>query len=198
LDWLARNGIAAAGTGWSKQSAHQGAVIERRGVRFGFLAYTYDQSNGNYTDMDDRIAMMDTDAIYADVQSLLDRAAVVIVSMHAGAEYQRQPTPWQRQFAHAAIDAGASMVVGHHPHVAQLVESYRSGVIFYSLGNLVFDQFQRRATQRGLIADVRFIGSRLAGYGVIPVDIVRTVPRLALEPRQEGSATTSFTTSRKT
>jgi len=70
-------------------------------------------------------------------------------------------------------------VVGHHPHVTQSVEAYGKGVIFYSLGNLAFDQFQRKETQRGWIADVRFVGKRLTGYGVIPVDIVRTVPKIA-------------------
>jgi poly-gamma-glutamate capsule biosynthesis protein CapA/YwtB (metallophosphatase superfamily) len=60
------------------------------------------------------------------------------------------------------------------------VEAFGKGVIFYSLGNLAFDQFQRKETQRGWIADVRFTGKRLAGYGIIPVDIVRTVPKLAL------------------
>jgi len=179
LDWLARNGIAAVGTGPTEEAAHQGAVIERNGVRFGFLAYTYDQSNGNHPDRDDRIAMMDTDAMAEDVEDMSERADVAIVSMHAGLEYWSKPSPAQRKFAHAAIDAGASAVVGHHPHVTQPVESWGNGVIFYSLGNLVFDQFQRKETQRGLIADVRFVGKRLAGYGVIPVDIVRTAPRLA-------------------
>ena len=85
----------------------------------------------------------------------------MIVSMHAGVEYQKQPNAEQRRFAHAAIDAGASVVVGAHPHVTQPVESYRDGVIFYSLGNLVFDQFQRQETQHGLIADLHFTGGKI-------------------------------------
>lgn len=179
LDWLAQNGIAAVGTGETEEAAHRGVVLARNGVRFGFLAYTFDQSNGNHADVDDRVAMMDAKRMTADVQDMAQRAAAVIVSMHAGWEYFQRPNPAQRNFAHAAIDAGASVVVGHHPHVTQPVESYGNGVIFYSLGNLVFDQFQRRETQRGLIADVRFAGNRLAGYGVIPVDIVGVAPRVA-------------------
>jgi poly-gamma-glutamate capsule biosynthesis protein CapA/YwtB (metallophosphatase superfamily) len=180
LDWLARNGIAAAGTGHTAEQAHQGAVIERNGHRYGFLAYTYDQSNGNHPDQDDRIAMLsDPRRMAADVSSLRSRADAVIVSMHAGVEYQKQPNAEQRRFAHAAIDAGASVVVGAHPHVTQPIESYRDGVIFYSLGNLVFDQFQREDTQHGLIADLRFAGSKLTSYSAIPIDIVSTVPRVA-------------------
>ena len=56
LDWLERNGIAAAGSGRSEAEAHAGVVIERNGLRFGFLAYTYDQSNGNHKDSDRRVA----------------------------------------------------------------------------------------------------------------------------------------------
>jgi poly-gamma-glutamate capsule biosynthesis protein CapA/YwtB (metallophosphatase superfamily) len=179
IDWLTKNGIAAVGTGHTPEQAHQGVVIERNGHRFGFLAYTYDQSNGNHPDQDDRIAMTNPERAALDVASLRSRSDAVIVSMHAGYEYQKQPNAEQRRFAHAAIDAGASVVVGAHPHVTQPVESYRGGVIFYSLGNLVFDQFQRQDTQHGLIADVRFLGAKLSGYSTIPVDIVHTVPRIA-------------------
>lgn len=178
LDLLTKAGIAAVGTGVTAEAAHQGAVLERNGLRFGFLAYTFDQSNGNYSDRDDRIAMLDAEQMKVDVKSMLGRADVVTVSMHAGWEYYRKPNPWQQKFARAAIDAGASIVVGHHPHVTQTVESYANGIIFYSLGNLVFDQSQRKETQRGAIANVRFIGSRMVGYGLIPIEIVRTVPRV--------------------
>jgi poly-gamma-glutamate capsule biosynthesis protein CapA/YwtB (metallophosphatase superfamily) len=180
LDWLQKNGIETVGTATTAELAHAGIILERNQVGFGFLAYTYDQSNGNHSDRDDRVAMMDLQAMAEDVKKLRERCDVVIVSMHAGTEYLQKPNAQQRQYAHAAIDAGASLVVGHHPHVTQPVEAYAKGVIFYSLGNLAFDQFQRKETQRGWIADVRFIGKRLAGYGIIPVDIIRTVPKLAL------------------
>jgi poly-gamma-glutamate capsule biosynthesis protein CapA/YwtB (metallophosphatase superfamily) len=178
LDWLAKHGIAAVGTGATSEIAHQGVVLERHGVRFGFLGYTYDQANGNHTDRDDRVSMMNVDEMTRDIKNIRERADVAIVSMHAGVEYRGTPNAEQRKFAHAAIDAGAKVVVGHHPHVTQQLENYSNGLIFYSLGNLVFDQMQRKDTQVGWIADVRFAGERIAGYGVIPVDIVRTSPRV--------------------
>ena len=178
LDLLAKNHIAAVGTGATAQRAHEGAILERKGVGFGFLGYTFDQSNGNHKDVDDRIAMVDVHQMRADVAGLQKRADVVIVSMHAGVEYQPSPNALQQQFAHAAIDAGASAVIGHHPHVVQTVELYGNGIIFYSLGNLVFDQFQLKTTQLGWIADLRFQGPRLISYGIIPVDIVNTVARV--------------------
>jgi len=183
LDWLARHQIAAAGTGNSAEAAHAGAVIERNGIRFGFLAYTYDQSNGNHTDTDDRVAVMDVTRMREDVGKLAARADAIIVSMHAGVEYSPKSNTQQVAFARAAIDAGASVVVGHHPHVTQPWERYGQGVIFYSLGNLVFDQFQRVETQRGALADIVFEGPRLAKASLLPVEIVGTAPRLAVAKR---------------
>jgi len=107
------------------------------------------------------------------------RADVVIVSMHARAAYQPLPKDDPTRFAPAAIDAGAKLVVGHHPHVVQPVEEYGGGVIFYSLGNLVFDQFQRKETQQGLVAEVFFMGKTLLKYNQIPVSIVKTVPQIS-------------------
>ncbi len=179
LNWLERHGIAVAGTGKTQEVAHAGTVLTRNGLRFGFLAYTYDQSNGNHTDVDPRVATMDLGTMRRDVRDLLTRADVVIVSMHAGWEYWTRQNPQQVEFARAAIDAGARVVVGHHPHVVQPWERYRSGVIFYSLGNLVFDQYQRPETQRGELAQVVFSGIRVARAELMPVEIIATVPRLA-------------------
>jgi poly-gamma-glutamate synthesis protein (capsule biosynthesis protein) len=178
LDILARNGILAVGTAATAKLAHEGVIVARKGVGFGFLGYTFDQSNGNYKDLDDRVAMLDVDRMIGDVARLRRRADVVVVSMHAGNEYQSNPNVAQQLFARAAIDAGASIVVGHHPHVVQTIESYGQGIIYYSLGNLVFDQFQLIKTQRGWIADVRFDGPRIVSCGIIPIDIVKTVARV--------------------
>jgi poly-gamma-glutamate capsule biosynthesis protein CapA/YwtB (metallophosphatase superfamily) len=189
LDWLERHQIAVAGSGKTADAAHAGAVIERNGIRFGFLAYTYDQSNGNHSDTDDRVAVMDLAGLRRDLAALALRTDARIVSMHAGTEYAGKPNPQQVTFAQTAIDAGASVVVGHHPHVTQRWERRGSGVIFYSLGNLVFDQFQRVDTQRGALAEVIFEGPHLARAGLLPVEIVGTVPRLALTtPGAESSA----------
>jgi poly-gamma-glutamate synthesis protein (capsule biosynthesis protein) len=183
LDWLGSHGIAAAGSGKTAEEAHAGVILLRKGIRFGFLAYTYDQSNGNHPDEDRRVAMMDLDRMRLDVANMLTRADVAIVSMHAGLEYSPRPNAQQSEFAYAAIDAGARVVVGHHPHVVQSWERRGPGVIFFSLGNLIFDQFQRVETQHGLLAEVVFSGATLIRAAVIPVDIVRTVPRLAAVTR---------------
>jgi poly-gamma-glutamate synthesis protein (capsule biosynthesis protein) len=135
---------------------------------------------------------MDVNRMREDVARLATRADVIIVSMHAGAEYSPKSNPQQVTFAHAAIDAGARVVVGHHPHVTQPWERYGQGVIFYSLGNLVFDQTQRVETQRGALADIEFEGPRMGAVTVLPVEIVGTAPRLSGSTTAVASSGASF------
>jgi poly-gamma-glutamate capsule biosynthesis protein CapA/YwtB (metallophosphatase superfamily) len=175
---LRQHQIEPVGTGETPEQAHAGVVLERHGVRFGFLGYTFDQSNGNWRDVDWRVALLDIPTMQTDVAALLKKADVVIVSMHNGWEYQPKPNAMQVEFAHAAIDAGATLVIGHHPHVTQPMEHYGHGVIFYSLGNLVFDQFQRVETQHGEIAEVIFAGKDVTKAGVIPIRITRDGPEV--------------------
>ena len=178
LKLLQENSIRAVGTGVDREAPHNGVVLVRNGSRFGFLAYTYDQRNGNWPEDDDRIAMMDPKAVRADVRSLRRQADAVVVSMHAGLEYSTKPDDRQKEFARTAIDAGAALVVGHHPHVVQPVEEYGGGIIFYSLGNLVFDQYHRAETQRGAVADVEFSGASPQRYRLLPVTVGRAGTRI--------------------
>jgi gamma-polyglutamate biosynthesis protein CapA len=175
---LSRNGIQAVGSAEIAKQSHAGVIVTRQGVRFGFLAYTYDQQNGNWRDLDDRIAMAEPGTIQTDVRGLLARTDVVIVSLHHGIEYTLQPSKAQVECAHAAIDAGAALVIGHHPHVVQPREIYKGREIYYSLGNFVFDQFQRVATQHGEMVDITFEGPVPVASEVIPIRITPTGPEL--------------------
>ncbi len=134
--WLRSHGIAPLGTSESEAATHRGVVLVRNGIRFGFLGYTFDQQNGNWHDIDKRIAMTDIAALCRDVTALRKRADVVIVSMHNGLEYMPKPTKAQIAFAHAAIDAGARLVIGHHPHVVQPGENYHAGFHLLLVGKL--------------------------------------------------------------
>lgn len=180
--WLRSHGIAPLGSGETAAEAHAGVILIRHGIRFGFLGYTYDQKNGNWHDDDQRIAMADIPAMKTDVAAMKKRCDVIIVSMHNGIEYASKPSRNQLEFAHAAIDAGAVLVIGHHPHVVQPSEKYKNGLIYYSLGNFVFDQYQRIATQHGEIADVQFSGPSLIAAYTIPVKITPTGPEVESGP----------------
>jgi poly-gamma-glutamate synthesis protein (capsule biosynthesis protein) len=78
------------------------------------------------------------------------------------------PNSEQVEFAHAAIDAGADMVIGHHPHVTQTVEKYKEKFIFYSLGNFIFDQMWSLETRRGLMFKARFDCRGLEEIELVP------------------------------
>jgi poly-gamma-glutamate synthesis protein (capsule biosynthesis protein) len=178
LEWLRSHGISPLGSGETAQAAHEGVIFARNGVRFGFLGYTFDQKNGNWKDIDPRIALADPIAMARDVADLRKRCDVVIVSMHSGVEYQPKPSQAQIAFAHAAIDAGAKLVIGHHPHVVQPSEKYRAGLIYYSLGNFVFDQYQREATQHGEVVQVSFLEREILETHVMRVRITPSGPEL--------------------
>jgi len=74
----------------------------------------------------------------------------LILSLHWGKEYELTNSPAQQSLAHKIIEAGADLIIGHHPHVVQNIEKYQGKLIFYSLGNFIFDQYFSKETQQGL------------------------------------------------
>lgn len=135
-----------------------------RGLRIGFVALT-DRRNataivgelGHVAYVPSRKLVSAMAARVREVQ-----ADVVVVLVHWGSEHSDGPTPLQREAAHAAIDAGADVVVGSGPHVVHEVERYRAGVILYSLGNLLFDM----RNDSGAVALVRVGYAGLVDYSV--------------------------------
>ena len=132
-------GIARSGAGLDDDEAREPAILELNGLQIAFLSYNAvleatfaDASNPG-------VAAASTDGISQGVSDALSRADIVVVSVHAGIEYTDTPTEEQRALAHAAIDAGALLVLGTHPHVLQGWERYNGGLIVFSLGNFVFD-----------------------------------------------------------
>ncbi|MEK7167577.1 MAG: CapA family protein, partial [Patescibacteria group bacterium] len=130
--------IKYVGAGKDIDSAHQGEIMEVNGIKFGFLGYGYPEIL-YVAGKNAGIADMDLEKMRQDVVRMKKEADVVIVLMHAGIEYVNTPNKQQKDFAHLAIDSGADLVIGHHPHWVQLFEKYKGKPIFYSLGNLVFD-----------------------------------------------------------
>jgi poly-gamma-glutamate synthesis protein (capsule biosynthesis protein) len=80
----------------------------------------------------------------------------VIINIHWGNEYQPKFNQQQAEIARALIDSGADAIIGHHPHVVEGMEIYKSKPIFYSLGNFIFDQYFSAATQQGLAVGLNF------------------------------------------
>ena len=120
------------------------------------------------------VAIADIQAMAGDVKQVLSRVNpdYLFVSVHWGDEHQRIPNRFQRAFGRAAIDAGATAVLGHHPHVLQAVEKYNGGLIIYSLGNLVFDM-AADATYETAAFDLKLKSGRLESVKLVPIRIAR-------------------------
>jgi hypothetical protein len=147
INYLGEVGLKGVGAGDSLDEAWLGKTFSIKGVTVGFIAAVYPQGG----EADDHVAQItDTDQLAKSITELKTRADFVVVSMHAGEEYTRTPNRQQIDFAHTAIDNGADIVIGAHPHWIQTTEQYKGKYIFYSLGNFVFDQMFSQDTREGL------------------------------------------------
>lgn len=173
---LKKNNILYAGGGESQAEAKKAAIFPVKEIKLGLLSYTYGvnfNSTGVYYNL------LNTKTVISDVVALKKQVDLVIVSVHFGAEYAAQPNTTQKTFARSAIDAGASLVIGHHPHVPQPVEKYKNGVIIYSLGNLVFDQQEIGNRNFSALAKFTFEDKKLKKLELLPYQIFnRNQPKL--------------------
>ncbi len=134
-----KTGVKTVGAGANRMEAHQLVVVQKKGLRIGFLAYLgLIPALVPESDTQPTLSMASAEAITREVQAARSQVDVLLVSLHAGQEGAVGPTPRQQSFAQAAIDAGADMVIGHHPHVRQPLVMYKGKPICYSLGNFVF------------------------------------------------------------
>ncbi|MFW6068015.1 MAG: CapA family protein [Chloroflexota bacterium] len=141
--------IAPIGAGVDIDQAHEPYVTEVNGLKLGFLAYVNVPVEGSAPYFDTAswtarpgapgLAWADPERIARDVGALQERVDHIIVVLHSGYEYVPSPSPEQVAAAYAAIDAGASLVIGHHAHILQGVEFRGEGVIVYGLGNFAFN-----------------------------------------------------------
>ncbi|MCC6522609.1 MAG: CapA family protein [Polyangiaceae bacterium] len=97
------------------------------------------------------------EAVVRDIQREKQQGGIVIVSFHWGIETYEQAAPDQIRLGRAAIDAGADLVLGHHPHVLQGIETYRGRHIAYSLGNFVFGANGKPGDLDSIVYQERFV-----------------------------------------
>lgn len=147
MELLERNRITPVGAGANAGAAHAPAITQINGLTLAFLGYLHVPVESRGFDTETWTATVNTpglawaqpEQIMADVTAVQSQADVVIVLLHSGYEYVEAPSPPQIAAAHAAIDAGADLVIGHHAHILQGVEFYKDGVIVYGLGNFAFE-----------------------------------------------------------
>jgi|GEM_PF-919061 len=163
--------IAHEGTGDDLDQAWTPAVVEANGIKIGFIGASYASTNDGGKTTNNYVARIeDLQNLKSAILNLKSQADFIVVTMHAGTEYTRTPNQAQITFAHTAINDGADIVIGAHPHWIQTIEKYCPGndaavgeglkpspttgqnckYIFYSLGNFIFDQNFSQETMQGL------------------------------------------------
>lgn len=168
---LTSSSIAFTGAGLNEAQARTPVIEDINGAKIGFLAYAYPDDYSIAGTSTAGLANMDLVKLKNDISKLKTQADLVVIMMHAGIEYTNQPNAQQKQFAHTAIEAGADLVIGHHPHWVQVTEIYQGKPILYSLGNLVFDQMWSKETAEGALAEVTVVDKIITGVKIIPIEI---------------------------
>ena len=133
-----------------------------RGINIGFVGYTIVGKT------------VDEEALAADIAALGTQTDVLVVSFHWGEEYSRFPVGAPddpRIIGRLAVDSGADVVIGNHPHWIQGMEYYRGVPIFYALGNTIFDQEWSKETKEGIITEIRFNGATIENIIIHPLRI---------------------------
>jgi len=161
--------IRYTGAGFTHEEAYGPLLLKVNGVKIAFLSYTNhgspewrakidytDEYGIKITDACSGVAWLYIKQLERGIYAAREMADIVVVSLHFGEEYATLPSTAQDRYAHLAIDRGAHLVVGHHPHTTQPVMVYNKGYIAYSLGNFIFDQHEglNKGVTRGLVLDV--------------------------------------------
>ncbi len=155
IKYCEKNDIAVVGAGKDLKQAMAGKVLETDdGVRVAFLGFT-DVLPVGYpaTSSSPGVApgRADIGAVKQAIRAAKKKADFVVVGWHWNFEYKRAPTYLETSQGKAAIDAGADIVIAHHPHLLDGMEAYHGGLIVYSLGNLVFSGFSGETAETVLV-----------------------------------------------
>jgi poly-gamma-glutamate synthesis protein (capsule biosynthesis protein) len=199
---LDANGIIHTGGGANIVEAHKPAIVERKGVKFGFLQYTarwYQDNEQIATATEPGVAKIasrdgatidpgDVERVRDDIRRLRSQVDIVVVSHHnrdgaTATQFGSAPAPppggarrdnhisepYQKEFAHLALDAGADFVYGHGTHTVQGVEVYNGKPILYAIGHSAFDQPGYEKSKDGLVVRAVIRGKRIVRVSFVPV-----------------------------
>lgn len=148
-------GMDYVGGGYNFNDAHKPLVREINGVKISFLAYTnLLPPSTTATEFSEGVSFLEMNQVLLDITEAKKVSDIAVVSFHWGEEYQKNHNLNQEFIANKSIKAGADLIIGHHPHVPQEVESQSTAWIAYSLGNFIFDQSWSEETKKGLALEV--------------------------------------------
>ena len=153
---LKENEILYTGGGKDAIEAETPTIIEKYGIKIGFLGFSDVGPDWMKADENKGGLLLAKNPRFDEiVENASKQVDYLIVSFHFGEEYQLIHNQRQKYLAHKAIDAGAKIVIGHHPHVVEDTEIYKNGFIAYSLGNFIFDQGFSENTMQGLLLEMK-------------------------------------------
>lgn len=168
LQALDQAGVAHVGAGMSLREARRPVFRDIKGRRVAFLAY------GNYSAAEPGkpgVAYRYRKHVARDVRKAKAHGAdIVVVNFHWGIELAPEPQESDRTLAYLAVDSGADVVIGHHPHVVQPIEFYRGKLIAFSLGNFIFGGNSKRPSD-SILLHVTIDARGEIGYRVVDIRI---------------------------
>lgn len=178
---LEDNGILYAGGGKNKEEAQKGIFIEKNGIKVGFIAFSRVVPVVDWYAGSKKPGIIGAYKVHeAEVLELLEnlktQCDILVVSVHWGKEHVLEAREQEMETARKMIDAGADIIMGHHPHVVQGIEMYNGKPIFYSLGNFIFSTSRLNISNKTVMAKV-------AVNSKGEVESVRVVPGTITEGR---------------
>lgn len=171
LNALKNAGLKYVGAGANLEEASKYDIQEVNGVKIATVSVS-DIIPKNFSAKADKAGILSTNNMryYQAVREASEVADLVIVNIHWGVEYALNETEQQRQLARNLINFGADIIIGSHPHVLQPVEKYKDGIIFYSMGNFVFDQGWSR-TKDSMIVNYFLDEEGNCSFEIVPLRI---------------------------
>lgn len=179
IEALAAAGVRSIGAGIDDKSARAPVILQSGPYRVGLLGYYWNRRTAA-TSSRPGSAMDTLPVLASDIRDLRTRADRIVVMFHWGLPYEREPFPEDRAKARFAIDCGADVVIGHHPHVIQPLEVYRGCLIAYSLGNFAFGSGNSLA--ESLLVAIRFEDFQTICH-VYPVYVKNRDRRVDYQPK---------------
>jgi len=187
-DALSAAGLRAAGAGKDLDEARRPTAIATRHGSVGFLAYSNTLPTDFYAGSKRPGTAPGWPARFrADIEKLRPFVDYVVVSFHWGSERMTAPKDYQREYAHLAIDAGADVVIGHHPHVLQGAEWYQGRIIYYSLGNYAFGSWSQ-SSQIGGMARVVLDNGTVQSAALLPLNVYNSEVQFQPRPLADDAA----------
>lgn len=185
INYLDEYKIKYSGIGSNIEEAESMTVIEKNGIKVGFINYTSiipwndwraDEEKPGIAPLQDK----DIERALQNIKICDNKCDILVAILHWGVEYESKPQENQVKLAHQIIDAGCDIIIGHHPHVLQGIEFYNDKPIFYSIGNFIFLKMNDDAGKTGIF-ELKINKDRFISGKIYPINIQYCKANLLLD-----------------